>query len=499
MVPDFIVLTVIALVTFITRAVNLLKIPIFTDEAIYIRWAQIGLADPAQRFISLTDGKQPLFTWLMYPMLKIFSDPLFAGRFVSVLSGVFTSLGIYLVTKKMFSTKAAILAAVLYIISPFFMVYDRLALYDSLLATFGIWSLYLEILLAQKPSLDVGLLLGITIGLGMLTKSSALFFALLIPFSLLLINPESKRDKPYYIKFAGFGILSFIISEIMYNLLRLSPWFYIIKQKNYSFIYTFPEFLKAPFVVFLPNLNGLAGFLFTYLTVPVDILVGAAVILGLIKINRKIIFLFIWFFIPFLALAVDGKVLFPRFILFMTIPLLIIGGHALSVISDFFKGKRKVFGYLLIIIILSYPLYQTWLLSAEPIRAAIPQNDRNQLFDDWPSGYGVREVIDFLRENSKYRKVVIGTEGTFGLNPAVYEIYLGLNKNVEIYGFWPVSEVPGLLLDKAKLYPTYLVFKEKQNIPSGWPLKLISKFRRGDGNTYLLFYQVENQSKNMLQ
>ena len=40
--------------------------------------------------------------------------------------------------------------------------------------------------------------------------------------------------------------------------------------------------------------------------------------------------------------------------------------------------------------------------------------DRNQLFDDWPSGYGVREVISYLREQSKEQKIVIGTEGTFG-------------------------------------------------------------------------------------
>ncbi len=92
----------LALITFITRVINLTLIPIFTDEAIYIRWAQIGLADPAHRFIALTDGKQPLFTWLMYPMLKIFSDPLIAGRFVSVLTGIVAVIGVYMVGRMLF-------------------------------------------------------------------------------------------------------------------------------------------------------------------------------------------------------------------------------------------------------------------------------------------------------------------------------------------------------------------------------------------------------------
>jgi len=74
-----------------TRLLNLTKIPIFTDEAIYIRWGQIALQDPAHRFISLEDGKQPLFVWLMIPALKFISDPLVAGRIVSVAAG-FVSL-----------------------------------------------------------------------------------------------------------------------------------------------------------------------------------------------------------------------------------------------------------------------------------------------------------------------------------------------------------------------------------------------------------------------
>jgi len=50
---------------FATRLFNLTLMPIFTDEAIYIRWSEIALYDPTWRFISLSDGKQPLMIWLM--------------------------------------------------------------------------------------------------------------------------------------------------------------------------------------------------------------------------------------------------------------------------------------------------------------------------------------------------------------------------------------------------------------------------------------------------
>lgn len=485
---EFIIVGLIAVFTFLTRIVHLLNIPIFTDEAIYIRWAQIGLADPAHRYISLTDGKQPLFTWLMYPMLKIFSNPLFAGRFVSVLSGVLAVLGIYFLARELFGNKTAVIASLIYIFSPFALLYDRLALMDSLLATIGIWSLYLSVLLVTRFRLDTALLLGLAVGLGVLTKSSAFFFLVLMPFSLLLFDFRDKFKIKRLIVWAGLSSIPIVLSEVIYNSLRLSPWFYIIRQKNYSFVMTYQEFMKKPFETFFPNLHGLTSILVGYLTIPVVIVIFYGLIETVRNRDKRILYLFIWFLVPFVTLATIGKVIFPRFILFMVMPLFVICAKVIAdVAAELNKNLTRI---IFILIILVYPMYQSYLIISSPADAAIPVSDKNQLFEDWPSGYGVDQVISYIDEKSKTGKVVLGTEGTFGLNPAVYEIYLQKNPNVEIRGYWPVGEVPGDLLEAAKKYPTYLVFKEKQKIPDNWPLKLISKTRRGNGDTYLLFYQV---------
>lgn len=488
--PDFLMILLLSVITFLTRIINILKIPIFTDEAIYVRWAQIGLADPVHRYISLTDGKQPLLTWLMYPFLNLFSDPLFAGRFISVLSGIFNLIGIYLLSKFLFNRGTAILSSILYIISPFFLVYDRLALMDSLLASFAVWSIYLQVLQSKYLRLDISMLLGLTIGLGLLTKSSAMFFIYLIPTSLLLFNFANKNKYEKLIKLVLYSFLSTAIGLLIYNSLRLSPAFYIIEQKNYSFIYTFSELLSAPFKFFWPNLYGLLDFLFNYLTLPVIIIVFLSLTLALIRKNLKILYLFLWFIVPFSALALFGKVLFPRFILFMSLPLLIIAANMLSELFSFLYSKKKLF-VILAGISLYMPLYISFVLITDPVNAKIPENDRNQLFNDWPSGYGVREVISYLRDEAKKGKIVIGTEGTFGLNPAVYEIYLKNNPNVyKIIGYWPVSQVPPELLEYSKMYPTYLIFKEKQKIPGDWPLQLIAKYKRGNSETFLYFFKV---------
>ena len=479
----------LSFITFFTRVVNLLNIPIFTDEAIYIRWAQIGLNDPAHRYIALTDGKQPLLTWLMYPSLMIFKDPLFAWRFISVLSGVFAVIGLYLLSRELFNKRVALVASIIHIISPFFLLYDRLALMDSLLSSIGIWSIYLTVLLVRRIGLDIALLLGMSIGLGVLTKTSAFFYLYLLPLSILLFDFKKKERVKRFMKWVVLVLITTILAQVTYNSLRLSPWFYIIEQKNYTFIYTFSEFLKKPFAVFLPNLHGLWQFLSGYLSFPLMIVLLIGISWGMIKMEKKIIYLSLLFLLPFTALAVFGKVLFPRFILFMVPPLLIIIAQTLSSFFEFVVDKKKILIFVFPIVLL-YPAYQSYFLMTSPLDAAIPENDRNQLFDDWPSGYGVKEVISYLAEESKKGKVVVGTEGTFGLFPASLEIYLGLNQNIEVYGFWPVFEVPKTLLEKSRQYPTYLIFKEKQIIQETWPLKLVAKYRRGKGETYLLFYQV---------
>ena len=81
-------LVLLLLIYFVFRLINLLLIPIFADEAIYLYWSQLIMADYKRYlFYPLNDGKTPLFIWLLLPFLKFFADPLFAGRLLSVLFG----------------------------------------------------------------------------------------------------------------------------------------------------------------------------------------------------------------------------------------------------------------------------------------------------------------------------------------------------------------------------------------------------------------------------
>jgi len=160
-----------------TRFFHLTSFPIFADEAIYIRWAQVMRAEPSLRFLPLSVGSPPFFIWTIMPFLKIIADPLFAGRLLSVFCGFGSMLGLFIASLLLFNNKRlAYFSAMFYIVAPYFVFSERLALIDSMLSLQGIWLAVLVILLAKKPRLDLSIIAGVILGISLMTKSFAVFF-----------------------------------------------------------------------------------------------------------------------------------------------------------------------------------------------------------------------------------------------------------------------------------------------------------------------------------
>lgn len=479
----------------VTRIYNLTALPIFTDEAIYIRWSQIGSRDASWRFISLTDGKQPLFTWIMMVFLRFTPDPLAAGRLVSVFAGTGTLVGIMLLSYELFRRKGlSLVSGFLYVFSPFALVYDRMALYDSLTAALYVWSLYLAVRLIRSLRLDVALLLGMTIGVGMLNKTIGFLSLYLMPTSFFLFDFRIRnRFQRFSLWVLYFGVVA-ILSLAMYSILRLSPLFHMISLKDNVFVYTIREWLSHPFLVLLGNLNGLFDWLRGYLTVPLFF----AAFVPLIRFwhaPREKVLLYAWWLLPFLALALFGKVLYPRFILFMAMPLLILSGYSIFWLYTRYGKSLFTLGCLVVI---TFPsLYADYFIVTNPLYAPIPQSDRGQFIDDWPSGWGVKEVNSYLLAESQKGKVSVYTEGTFGLLPYAVEIYLVDKENIKIRGLWPLgTDMPETMKADAHDHSTYLVLNLTQTPPQRWGLSLISEYQKGrnTGNK-LRLYQVLPEKK----
>ncbi len=496
----FIAAALIVIVYFITRFYHLLSLPIFTDEAIYVRWAQIAKNDASWRFISLTDGKQPLFIWFMMIMMKFIHDPLLAGRVVSVFTGFFTLIGLFLLTREVFRNRyTAILSSFFYLIFPFALVYNRMALYDSLVATFAVWSIYVAVLLAKKVRLDIAFILSLVIGGSMLTKTNGFFNLYLLPTTLLIFDWKQKKTlSRRFLLWCGFAVLTAAISYLYYSILRLSPFFHIIDEKNTIFVYPVKEWIHHPFTYFISNLRALWDWFITYLTWPVFVVLLVSFIIDKKFIKEKIL-LAVWFIIPFLALAFFGNTIYPRFILPMMMTLIPLIAYTLY--NVYVILKNKTVAALVIFILLLAPLISDYFILTNFAKAPIAGPDLGQFIRGWPSGVGVKESIDFFNDQSQNQKIFIGTEGTFGLMPYALEMYLVDNPNITLKGYWPINmEMPKEVLTASKHMPTYFVFYQPCPscvqpglAPVTWPVRIVKQIQRAEPGSYYTLYQVINR------
>lgn len=437
----------ITILYFALRLVNLNNVPVFVDEAIYVRWSQVMRAEATLRFLPLSDGKQPLFMWITMPFLKLFSDPLIAGRMVSVLAGFSSIVAIgvftYILTKQ---HRAAFLASLILAISPYALFFDRMALVDSLLASFGLWSLVFGLLTVQFLRLDTALLLGITLGLGLITKSPAIFFylwqAVLAVFFVKKINLKK------LLKLFFLWAVAFLISQIMYNILRLGPNFHLVNSRNQDYLFSFGEVLTHPLNPLVRNLKMTSDWLWLLISPGLLWLFLLAFKKSIRKTNLAIIFLFL---VPLFIQGSVAKVYTSRYLLFAVVPLITLFAVTLISIKNRF----------LLVISLSIPLILSIWQIKNPVTVPLPREMKYGYFEEWTAGWGQKELGAFFKDlSSKKIHAVVGTEGFFGTLPDGLQIYTQNLPNITVIGSpWPVENVPSSLTNSLSdpLNEVYLV------------------------------------------
>jgi hypothetical protein len=335
--------------------------------------------------------------------------------------------------------------------------------------------------------------LGAMVGAALLTKSSGMFYLYLLPATLLLFNWKEKQKIKRLITWFVLAGVVYLVSQVFFNLLRLSPWFHMISIKDHTFILTWSEFVKNPWQWLPGNLRAFNNWLIGYLTLPLVLFTVFGSFWQLKKDWYQNLVLVAYFLVPLLASAALGKVIYARYLMFFVLPLLIFAARGLTGLATWLTdrlGFSSISIVLLSLVFLVPAVRVDGFLLSHPSQAAIPDNDKNQYIDQWPSGYGVSEVVNFLKSKAEEGKITVATEGTFGLMPFSLELYLVDHANVEILSFWPVSKIPDEVVERVKDHPTYFVFNETQKVPGEHPLRLVAKYPKGDGKTFLRLFEV---------
>lgn len=478
----------------ITRLAYLTRLPVFADEAIYIRWAQLGLNEPDKYILlSMLDGKPPLHNWLIKPFLFIFKDPLFAGRFLSVLAGGVTIYFMYKITHHLTKNKdLAFLSAFLATILPFWVTNHRLALAESLLSLFFTAGLYFGIRAFKDKKKIYTLLFGLSFGLSLWTKTNALFFIPVYALIPLLISSRNKKQskkniiKHYISQNTKRLVVGGVFGALIFLSLKWSDLFPFLFSRSKDYTFSLLEIIGGEWqYAIFTTIPRVTKWILWYM-VPSSLVI----MFYEKKINKTLLLMTLSYMAP---LILFGRVLSSRYFfpIATLLNLMIING-----LKNSFKNPldKKVTTVMLYITILGSIIFSTIFIT-NPDNTPFVSEDRTQYLEDWSSGHGIPQVRDFIKERIKTTKVTVATEGYFGTLPDGLLMYFDKSPdiiNLELYGIGqPIGKVNQELLEKSADREVYIVANSHRlNVKLEPSIQKIAEYARPNDAPSLILLKI---------
>lgn len=467
---------------------TLVLLPVFADEAIYLRWAQLIIIDwKRYLFFPMNDGKTPLLIWLVVPFLKFFNDPLLAGR---LLSSLFFFGQVFLIFKISFKlTKDkffAILSALFFAISPMFFWHGRLFLLDNGLNFFLLltWFLSLSFIdnkfhkLSKIRIFSYCFLVGLSFYLALLSKISAITFLPVIFFNFFLVK-KLNWSKFWQIFF--YNSFSIFISFFLFALLKFSPSFsqlfsrggdFLIDLKTISFNVLFENFIKNAkyfFEIFRDYFSFLIIlFLASLLYLHRWAFRSIKDLKKLFQLKNYLFFNFLFLILPLMFL---GKIIYPRYLILPAIFYFLLSLYTLYILLRFSQSHLSKIVFL-VIVALPYLLINFLFIknsfSGNFFEIMnLPEKDREQYLITWSAGGGINQAVQLIKQESQNQKILVLTEGFVGTLPDGLTIYFFKeNKNVIVEGIGLIDKIEQKWIEKAQEFDKvfYVVNKNRLEI-----------------------------------
>ncbi len=401
----------------VTRAFSLNALPIFLDEAVHLQWAE-RLFNEGRILRPVGSGR--LLAVAAYGLALPFDDRLGAARLIAAMVGGATLVFTMLLAHRLFGNLASVVAGTLYLLSPFALVYDRLALSDGFLSA-CITGLTLAVgTLVHRPDhARPRWMAGILIALAVVSKVSALLFFLTIPLGVLALAPDPRRAFRSAARASALGLL--LASPML--------WFFVLNSGEISAQHVVdPTAAGSTIVATLLDMREWAR---SYFTIP--LLLAAAVSFVLLRDGRAL-----WLAgsvaLPFVLFALFSQPWSARYVLPTLPPLLVLISGGIDRLAS--RLKPSVSGaaaFVLTLLALLWSFSFDRDLIFNPDQAPFPGDDRRQLVTGWPSGYGVRELAARLEREAQAGELTayIDTGGTRTL-PTSLGILVGRHRAIRL-------------------------------------------------------------------
>jgi 4-amino-4-deoxy-L-arabinose transferase-like glycosyltransferase len=438
------------------RPWRLTALPIFIDESLHLFWS-LRVREDLDLDRPLRDGKplQALITAFTVPGAD---DPLWAGRFTSVLVGAVGMWAAWQIGRRLFDEATGLTAAVLYLACPFTFFYDRMALSDVYLSTFAALTLLASIAVARDPRPVKGVWLGLGLAGCVLAKVPGLMLAPLPVAAAFLLPP--RRPGLFRALALAYGVAALLAGY--------PAWYFLAKSGQLKKAAGVEEEVEVGHLL-ADNAGDAVRWLWAYWTGPVTLAGLAGVAVGVVRRRGPELLLAAASLAPVAVFVSLSFYWYPRYILFATVPFLVLAARALVLLAERgarVAGRRPVWLAALVGVALVPALRFDAALLEDPAAAPLPRLERFQYVDGFSSGYGCPEAVAWLRGElaATPGRVTVAAE-----TPGRRTLFLCLRTyfmdepRVEMRWLDPHSPVGRrMLLERALVHPTFVITGSKQ-------------------------------------
>ena len=385
------------------RLTNLGALPVFLDEAIHVDWA-LRIAETG-RLLGVTDGGRYLPVWLWALVLPRFDDPLAAARACSALLGLFAAFALVWLGRELWRDRSGWVAAILYLLLPATLLYDRMAMMDALLCALVAGGLACAVRWARTAELTWAVAAGLAAGAAASTKLYG-GFLLAGPVLALVLVPAVPRR-----------VLRAQLPWILVSALAAMLPIFLDARANMKFAAENTWFFRSGASgtpAFGANLVRALAWSAEYLTLlgTVLVLFSAARSLGEGTTRLLVGFWIAW---SLMFVLTGGRDWFPRYLLPALVPLLLLPAREAVRLGRELAARgvgraRPAAGAAAVLVLMAASTAGiVHALLTDPSRAGLVGLDRWQYVTDWPSGYRIEDAAKLLsrRASEKGGLVVV--------------------------------------------------------------------------------------------
>lgn len=354
----------------------------------------------------------PLVMWIQHIFL-LFGNSIFFSRIHAGVLGLLTVYVIYLLVKKGFSEKVALLASFLILINPYFLWFSKISYLEIGVLFFLTLTLYFFIRFLENNK--DWLFFGISLGALLITKYTALFILPAIFFYLFFKEREVFKKKELYLSLSI--VLIIIFPVVIYNIMMYKTlghfdveWSGIFQQEtpwrlNKSLTIDYSN----NFISILRILGNTSSYLYLLIFI-----VGS----GYIAINKKIfkfnsneisneervpnviVFALLFLFIFFIFLVPPSTRFLSIFTVLMSV---IVAIFLLDITKNNINDKFKKITYYILFLFLSYQSF--FAINSHILYRPLGQENiffaKERLYD-----YGVNVLDDYINNLLNDKNVI---------------------------------------------------------------------------------------------